>query len=301
MAIGVESAAPDKANATKVVLIGVVAAFLGFALAAVWSYELVDDVIGNGIATFLLGEDAAASAGLFGSIAMATVTGLAGTFTACNVACFASMGPLAAQASERPASRGQLLGRATGQLVWLALGMAAMAGLYGAAIVAAGDSAPMLRDDEIAGLPARLVQASVVNVVLGLGLLAVGIWYLRGRALPGGRYGTLALGGLLGLLIVGRPFPMFRDVLADAAAEGNILRGSLMMLLVVAGNLVLLSILLLGTIALAGPAIQRFTSRKPRAILMVGGALLVALAVFSLAYWGWRVPALVGSGWFPEI
>lgn len=286
---------------TRQALVAAIAAVLGFLLAAVWSYELVDDVIGHGIASFFLGDDAAAGASFLGSVATATVTGLAGTLTACNVACFASMGPLAAGASRSGANRRTLVTRTARQLVWLAAGMAAVAAVYGMFIVIAGNSAPMLSDSMIGGVPARLAQASVVNVVLGLGLLAVAVRFLRERALPGGNYGTLALGGLLGLLIVGRPFPMFRDVLGDAAANGNALRGGLLVLLVVVGNLVLLAVLLLGTMALAGPSIQRLMTRNPGLVMRIGGALLMVLAVFSMAYWGLRVPAMFGIGWFPEL
>lgn len=292
------------ASTTSVPRIGVAAAVsaaLGVLLAAVWSYEFVDDVVGHGVAELLLGEDAAAGPGVIGALVMATVTGLAGTFTACNVACFASMGPLTAEAATGQQSRGALVVRAAGQLAWLGLGMGAMGALYGAAIAIGDQHVPILSEGTVGGLPTRLAQASVVNVLFGLGLALVAYRYLTGRQLPGGRYGTLALGGLLGLLIVGRPFPMFRTVLADAAADGNLLRASAMMVLVVAGNLMLLAILFLGAMATAGPAIQRFSLRHPRHLMMVGGSLLLVLAVFSVVYWGLRVPSRFGYGWFPEL
>lgn len=217
---GAEGDAPavvpgSKAQVGAAIAVAVVA---GLLLAVFWQFEFVDKVIGRGVAKALLGRDASAGAGWVGSVVMAVVTGLAGTFTACNVACFASLGPLAAE-----------------------------------------------------------------------------------RRLPAGRRGPVVLGGLLGLLVVGRPYPMFREVLADAARSGNILQGSLLMVLVVLGNIALLSVLFLGLVALAGPALQRVTERRPRLILTVGGAVLLALAVFSIAYWGLRVPSMSGIGWFPTV
>src|SRR4051794_29734742 len=78
---------------TTIVVVGVL---LGLAAAALWSPNLVDDQIGDGTANALLGHDAgttALSSGLAGAI-FAFVAGLAGTFTACNVAAFSAMGPM---------------------------------------------------------------------------------------------------------------------------------------------------------------------------------------------------------------
>lgn len=287
----------SKAQVGAAIAVAVVA---GLLLAVFWQFEFVDKVIGQGVAKALLGRDASAGAGWVGSVVMAVVTGLAGTFTACNVACFASLGPLAAERRTGP-TRVELVRRAGAQLVWLAVGMMVVAAVYGAAAVLLARHLPMLSDGSIGPVPARLAQASVINVVLGIGLVVVAARYLSGRGLPAGRRGPLVLGGLLGLLVVGRPYPMFREVLADAARSGNILQGSLLMVLVVLGNIALLSVLFLGLVALAGPALQQVTERRPRLILTVGGAVLLALAVFSIAYWGLRVPSMSGIGWFPTV
>lgn len=272
---------------------------IGVLIAVFWSYEFVDDVVGGSITKLLLGEDHAADPGLFGALAFATVAGLAGTFTACNIACFASMGPLAAESSVQASSRVGLVRHAAGQLLVLSLGMCVIATAYAVAVIALGDRAPILSDATIGGLPARLVQASVINVALGLGLAIVAGRYLSGRPLPG-RMGTFALGALLGLLIVGRPFPMFREVLS-AAADSNPLAGVGMILLVVVGNLALVAVLYLTFVAVSGPALQQFVRRNQESVLRIGGYMLLSLAVFSLAYWGLRVPAMFGVGWFPLV
>ncbi|MBO0611223.1 hypothetical protein [Myceligenerans salitolerans] len=276
-------------STARAVLIGL-AVVLGAGLAIGWQYEFVDDVIGGGIARALVGDDGHAASGWAGSLAMAGVAGLAGTFTACNVACFASMGPLAAAGSGE--TRSELLLNATRQLLLLGGGMVLVAACYGIVAVVAGSSLPMLSEADYGEVPARLAQASLVNTALGIGLVAVAVRYLMGRPLQGAR-GIVLLGCLLGLLVVGRPFPMFREVLADAVSSGNVVVAATLMVLVALGNLALVALLFLGVVAAAGPAIRRISVARPRLLPTIGGWVLLALGTFSVAYWGVRIPLLV--------
>src|SRR4051794_21724286 len=88
----IEPPAPTRRRALTVV--GAVAA--GLLLAVLWSFELVDHVIGDNVANTVLGRDAKATAvgGTVAGLAFAFVSGLAGTFTACNFAMVASIGPM---------------------------------------------------------------------------------------------------------------------------------------------------------------------------------------------------------------
>ncbi|RPF19997.1 hypothetical protein [Myceligenerans xiligouense] len=260
---------------------------LGAGLAVGWQYEFVDDVIGGGIAQLLGGSEAS---GWLGPLVTAGIAGLAGTFTACNVACFASVGPLTASGSG--ATRRELVTHATRQVLLLGGGMTLVAGCYGVVAVLAGQSLPMLSEASYGPVPARLAQASLVNTAFGIGLTAVAVRYLMGRPLQGNR-GMVLLGCLLGLLIVGRPFPMFREVLADAVGSGNAVVAAALMVVVALGNLVFVAVLFLGVIAAAGPAIHRVSAARPRLLLTIGGCLLLALGTFSVAYWGVRIPLLV--------
>lgn len=290
------TAGGPRARTVAGVLVAVVA---GVLVAVLWSYEFVDDVVGGSITRLVLGADRAVDPGLVGALVFAVAAGLAGTFTACNIACFASIGPLAARSGSTGASRGALVRHAAGQLGWLALGMSAVAAVYGAVVIAAGDRAPMLSDATVAGMPARLAQASAINVLFGLGLAVVASRYLAGRP-SRSRLGVLGLGALLGLLVVGRPFPMFREVLDHVVAAGP-LAGTGMLVLVVLGNLAVVAVVYLAFVAVAGPALQRFVLRHQRGVLRVSGLLLLALAAFSVAYWGLRIPAMFGLGWFPSV
>lgn len=278
------------ARSTSRVVLVALALVAGTALAVGWQYEFVDDVIGGGIARALVGSDGPDASGWAGSLVMAGVAGLAGTFTACNVACFASVGPLAASGSG--GSRRELLAHAGRQVLLLGGGMLAVAGAYGVLAVIAGDALPMLSEGSVGDAPARLVQASLVNTVLGIGLAVVAFRYLAGRPVRTAR-GMVLLGCLLGLLVVGRPYPMFREVLADAVATGNVVSAAALLMLVALGNLALVAVLFLGVIAAAGPAIRRLSLARPQLLPTVGGLLLLALGAFSVAYWGVRIPLLV--------
>lgn len=101
----------------------------GFLLTILWSAKFVDSVIGKNVANTLLGYDVDSTeiTGVGAGIVFALVTGLAGTFTACNIAVFGTMAPMLGRApSWRDRSRATL-----GPLLWLATGMVAVSAVYG--------------------------------------------------------------------------------------------------------------------------------------------------------------------------
>src|SRR2546427_7236807 len=77
-------------------LVGSVA--LGLGLAVVWSPSFVDQTIGENGATTILGYSVTATpiTGILMAIGFAFVSGLTGTFTACNVAGLSPIAPLSA-------------------------------------------------------------------------------------------------------------------------------------------------------------------------------------------------------------
>jgi hypothetical protein len=82
-----------------------VGATVGLALAVVWSARFVDGVIGEGVASALLGSEVREAAIASGAAGMlfALVTGLAGSFTACNIAVLGAAPQLASSAAGRRA------------------------------------------------------------------------------------------------------------------------------------------------------------------------------------------------------
>src|SRR2546429_6059284 len=71
---------------------------LGLGLAIVWSPSFVDQTIGENGATTILGYSVTATpiTGILMAIGFAFVSGLTGTFTACNVAGLSAIAPLSA-------------------------------------------------------------------------------------------------------------------------------------------------------------------------------------------------------------
>ncbi|GFJ96562.1 hypothetical protein [Phytohabitans rumicis] len=114
----------------------------GFLLTIVWSAEFVDSTIGDNVANTLLGHDAKETpiAGIGAGIAFAFVSGLAGTFTACNIAAFGAMAPMLGTEGRWSRVRHTFT-----PLLWLAVGMTAVSATYGAVVGLVGTDMPSSR------------------------------------------------------------------------------------------------------------------------------------------------------------
>src|SRR2546425_3595788 len=103
---------------------------LGLGLAVVWSPSFVDQTIGENGATTILGYSVTATpiTGVLMAIGFAFVSGLTGTFTACNVAGLSAIAPLSAGPRPSPPSAGSSLRwlgpcpRRVARLFWAAPG-----------------------------------------------------------------------------------------------------------------------------------------------------------------------------------
>lgn len=271
-------------------------AVAGVLLAILWSYEFVDHVIGANVANTLLGEDAATTslAGTAAGLVFAFVSGLAGTFTACNIAMAASVGPM----SQAGATS---LWRPFGHFT---LGMVGVSAVYGAVGVLIGTGLPQLSSATVGTMPVRLVQSAVVFGVVGLALTYIGLATLgvvrdvfRGR--PVAR--VVVLGALVGAFLIGRPYPMFIKLFRSAVESGNPLYGAGTFVLQSLGNIVLVAILFAVLSLVTRGRFLAAVARNPRRTTAVGAALLIALGVFLLVYWDVRVPSIFGIGWFPTM
>lgn len=277
----------------------------GAAIAALWSFRFVDSVIGDNVANTLLGYDAKGTAisGVAAGAIFAFVSGLAGTFTACNVAAFGAVVPLVREGdSWRSRLRETLrpLGR-------LAIGMIAVSGVYGAVGALVGERLPQLSTATVGdGLPVRLIQASVVFGIIGLvfiwlGLAAIGlvpdpIAPLE-RRFPSAR--LVVLGALVGGFLIGRPFPLFHKLFSYAAQTHNPVYGAAVFVLQSLGNIVVMAVLFaLLMLAARGGFARWLTARPTRLVTVTAVAFLVAGA-FTFLYWDVRLPARFGYGWYP--
>ncbi|PTA47922.1 hypothetical protein [Micromonospora sp. RP3T] len=275
----------------------------GLLLAMLWSFELVDHVIGDSVANSVLGTDAKQTV-IGGSAAgalFAFVSGFAGTFTACNIAVFGALPDVAGRAD---GSRRGRVAAVLAPLGWLALGLVSVAAVYGFVAVLIGSRLPQLSTATVgAGFPVRLVQASVVFGLIGLAFAALGLAALGLLPDPFANRPTarlVTLGALVGGFLVGRPYPLFHKLLEQAVDSHNPFYGALALVLQSLGNILVMVVLALLLVLGTRGGVQRWLSRPGRAGLLVGVALLV-LGAFLVFYWDVRLPAKFGYGWFPTM
>ncbi|MGW3361195.1 hypothetical protein ACWDFL_38490 [Streptomyces bungoensis] len=287
-------------------LVAVVGALFGFALTVVWSAQFVDQTIGDHVADTLLGHAAKGTpiAGVLAGLAFALATGVAGTFTACNVAVFSALAPLTGGPST---SRRDRMAAALRPLSRLAFGAAVVSAVYGAVVAFAGTGMPQFDDSQGgAGFSGRLVQAMVVFGLIGLlmtylGLAALGVvrdpLARLSRRFPGAP--MLLMGGLIGAFLIGRPYPLFRQLFHDAAERHNPLYGAVAFGLQSLGNIVVMSVLFLLVTALFGDRLHRWTARRPSGASALMAASFLAAGAFLILYWDVRILAVRDLIWYP--
>ena len=292
------------ARRATVVVAGVL---VGLAIAALWSSQLVDDQIGENVANNLLGYNAKASTlsgGLAGAV-FAFVAGLAGTFTACNVAAFSAMGPMMGRGD----TAGARIRRSLPQIGWLAVGLIVVAGVYGAIGAAIGNSIPQLNTHTVGNnMPIRVIQSAVVFTVIGviflwLGLAAIDVVPdpLRRLTARWPYTPALVMGALIGGFLIGRPYPLFFKLFQQAARTHNPLYGAATFVLTALGNVVVMAVLFLALTVGSGGRYQRWLAARPGRLATLTASALVIGGAFMVFYWGVRLPARFDYGWFPTM
>jgi len=294
---------PRPAGASRLVWLLAGSAALGLGLAIIWSPSFVDQTIGEDGATTILGYSVTTTpiTGVLMAIGFAFVSGLTGTFTACNVAGLSAIAPLSA-------GRQPSLGSALRSLGWLALGTSVVAGLYGAIAALIGPSIPQLSHALVGRFPIRLIQSMVVFGILGLvlllmGLFALGIWRIR-TPHPGRRYAAARLvliGGLIGAFLIGRPFALFVKIFEYAAATHNPALGALVFVLQSLGNIAVLALVFVAIAAVGRGRLLHWLASRPDRLARFNGVALLAAGTFLIAYWCVRLPAAFGIGWWPRV
>ncbi|MGN9910233.1 hypothetical protein ACTMTJ_22025 [Phytohabitans sp. LJ34] len=278
-------------------LIVLLASLAGFLLTVVWSAEFVDSTIGDNVANTLLGHDAKETpiAGMAAGIAFAFVSGLAGTFTACNIAAFGAMAPMLGGGS-----RWSRVGRSLKPLGWLAVGMIAVSATYGAIVGLVGTSMPQFSTAQsTAGvLSPRSVQSMVVFGLIGLAMFYLGLAALGVVPDPFARVARrfpnapmVFMGVLIGGFLVGRPFSLFRQMFRDAAESGNPLYGAAAFTLQSLGNIVVMGVLFLLLVAVAGSRLRDWFAARPARVAVVTAVALIVAGVFTFLYWDVRLLA----------
>ncbi|MFE4519018.1 hypothetical protein ACFRMQ_33080 [Kitasatospora sp. NPDC056783] len=275
----------------------VVSALLGgLLLAYAWPATAVDEGFG-----FAAGN--APPRGFGATALFAFVSGLAGSFTACNVAVFGAVGPLLGQMS---LTRRRRLVHVLHPLGWLAAGLVPVAVVYGVLVGLFGTRTPHVRAVP-AAVPPGAVQAMAVFGVVGLVLLVIGLAAvgvlpdpLAGVARRFPNAPLVLLGALLGALLTGCPSPLVRTLFRQVALEREPLYGALVFSLQsIAGFLVMALLFLVLSYGFGGP-VQRWLATGPgRGAALTASAFLVAGA-FAVGYWDVRLLGDLGLVWWPR-
>jgi hypothetical protein len=295
---------PSVVRPTRRGLTILISVLLGIAVAVLWSAQLVDDDIGVNVANGLLGRNAANAdlASTVTGLLFAFITGIAGTFTACNVAVFSAIAPMV-QDQDTLSGRLRLALRPLG---WLAVGAVVVAGGYGAIGARLGTRIPQLSTKTVGNhVPVRLLQSVVVFGSIGLVMLYLGLAALRVVPDPLGRLSgrwphapQLVMGALIGGFLIGRPWPLFHKMFLHAASTHNVLYGAAAFVLVAVGNLLLMAVLYL---LLAASRFPQWLRTKASRVSTVSAAAWLIGGAFTIVYWVVRLPAHFGYGWFPTM
>jgi hypothetical protein len=285
-----------------VLLLGAVG---GFLVTYLWSARLADDTIGFNVADKILGRDAHGSpiGGILSGVVFAFVSGLAGSFTACNIAAFGAVGPMVGQTVTRRARFVQTIK----PLGWLAVGMIPVSALYGALVGLFGTRMPQFSTVKASGFTPRTIQSMVAFGLIGVVMLVLALASLGlirdplariSRRVPNAP--LILMGVLIGGFLIGRPYPLFRDMFRHAANTHNPLYGAAAFSLQSIGNVVVMAVLFLLLSYGLGRRLQRWIAAKPsRATVLTAAAFTVA-GVFMLLYWDVRVFSRLGYIWFPK-
>ncbi|MEJ2856060.1 MULTISPECIES: hypothetical protein [unclassified Saccharothrix] len=270
----------------------------GFLLTVVWSAHFVDSVIGDNVANTLLGQDAKGSpiTGIAAGIAFAFATGIAGSFTACNIAAFGAVAPMLGSTG----SRWTRLKASLKPLGWLSVGMIGVSALYGALVGIVGTRMPQFSTAQAAAgtLNGRSIQSLVVFGVIGvvmtyLGLASLGVVKdpFRKISQRWPNAPMVFMGVLIGGFLIGRPFGLFRKMFRDAAESGNPLYGAAAFTLQSVGNIVIMALLFLALAHFTGGRLQRWLTEKPTRATVITAAALIVAGVFTFLYWDVRLLA----------
>ncbi|WP_309116049.1 hypothetical protein [Saccharothrix sp.] len=270
----------------------------GFLLTVVWSAHFVDSVIGDNVANTILGHDAKGEpiTGIAAGIAFAFATGVAGTFTACNIAAFGAVAPLLGSTG----SRWSRLKASLKPLGWLSVGMISVSALYGALVGIVGTRMPQFSTAQATAgtLNSRSIQTLIVFGVIGLVMLYLGLATLGIVKDPFRKISQrhpnapmVVMGVLIGGFLIGRPFGLFRKMFRDAAESGNPLYGAAAFTLQSVGNIVIMALLFLALAHFTGGRLQRWLTEKPTRATVITAAALIVAGVFTFLYWDVRLLA----------
>ncbi|WP_433328077.1 hypothetical protein [Spirillospora sp. CA-294931] len=288
----------------KVMIISL-SALAGFLLTVVWSAEFVDRTIGDNVADTMLGHEARTTpiSGIAAGIAFAFASGVAGTFTACNIAAFGALAPMV---GGTPSRRGRVLAMLR-PLGWLSAGMVAVSATYGVIVALVGTDMPQFSTARAAtGFSPRMIQSMIVFGAIGLIMTVLGLAALGVVRDPLARLARrfpnapmVVMGALIGGFLIGRPFSMFRQMFRDAAESHNVLYGAAAFSLQSLGNILIMAVLFVLVGLAAGGRVQAWIAANPARLSVIVAVAFIVAGVFTFLYWDVRILARRDLIWYP--
>jgi uncharacterized membrane protein len=156
------------------------------------------------------------------------------------------------------------------------------------------------------GLSPRSIQSMVVFGLIGLILIYLGLATLGVVKDPLARISArfpnarmVVLGALIGGFLIGRPFPLFRQLFRDAAESHNPLYGAAAFTLQSLGNILVLAVVFLVLAYAAGGRVHRWFAAKPSRYAVVTASAFLVAGVFTFLYWDVRLLARRDLIWYP--
>jgi MFS family permease len=276
---------------------------VGVFAAYAWSADLVDDQIGVNTAHHVLGHDPNEPiGGIVSGIVFALVSGMAGSFTACNIAVFGAVGPLVG----RPTTRRTRFVSTVRPLGWVTAGMLSVSAAYGFLVGLVGTRMPQFSTARGHGLTPRTAQSMIAFGVVGAVMVVLGLAAAGAVPDPLARLSRrfphsplVLMGALIGGFLVGRPYPLFRNLFRHAAETRDPFYGALAFSLQSVGNIIVMALLLVLLSYGTGGRLQRWMAAGPGRIATVTAVAFLVAGVFTLAYWELRVLGRVGYLWWP--
>ncbi|MEV7028383.1 hypothetical protein AB0O00_40490, partial [Kitasatospora sp. NPDC093558] len=177
---------------------------------------------------------------------------------------------------------------------------------YGALVGLAGTHMPQFSTAASKGLTPRAIQSMATFGLIGLvmivlGLAAVGLVRdpLAGLSRRFPNAPLVLVGALIGGFLVGRPYPLFRDLFRHAAGTHNPLYGAGAFLLQSVGNIAVMAVLFVALAYGTGGRLHRALAAEPARISVVTAAAFLVAGVFTVVYWDIRMLGRLGYIWFP--
>lgn len=276
----------------------------GVLVAGFWNYKLVDGFGRGVVAANTIGNPDSlaktfASNGMLFGVVFAAVAGLAATFTACNCVVFALLPGLAC--SSDGASPRRLALKVLGRFTFGVLLVGILYGLYVGSLGAGVTTFNAQR------LPqAELVFTTLGTLMIVWAVIAFGFVHAITDRVPtrlsAWISSTLTRATIMGLMVgsfaVGRPYPVFRDLLTYAATSHNSYYGALVMAVQGVGQTALMLALFLLLIWLFGERLARWVTEKPNQPRLITAVALMAGGSYFVFYWGIALVFDLGSWGF---